>query len=189
MKSQEFKIERCDSLQAHPKNPNVGDITALRESIRENGFYSYCVAQVSTRRIIAGNHRVEAAVAEGVDSIPVFWLDVDDDDAVRILVADNRAAEFSGTDLEALKEALDSLETVTGTGYNEHVVPEIESLLSESSREASEEAVTRIFSERVRQDLHDSFWSVLEGGQDFDERFRSFLDAVESLKDAGAENK
>jgi hypothetical protein len=60
--SQEYAIVPVDSLETHPRNVNQGDIGAIYESIGANGFYGAIVAQKSTGRILAGNHRYQAAV-------------------------------------------------------------------------------------------------------------------------------
>jgi hypothetical protein len=60
--SQEYAIVPVDSLETHPRNVNQGDIGAIYESIGANGFYGAIVAQKSTGRILAGNHRNQAAV-------------------------------------------------------------------------------------------------------------------------------
>ena len=60
--SQEYAMVPVDSLETHPRNVNQGDIGAIYESIGANGFYGAIVAQKSTGRILAGNHRYQAAV-------------------------------------------------------------------------------------------------------------------------------
>jgi SAM-dependent methyltransferase len=60
--AKEYAIVPVDSLETHPRNVNQGDIGAIYESIGANGFYGAIVAQKSTGRILAGNHRYQAAV-------------------------------------------------------------------------------------------------------------------------------
>ena len=93
-------IENVDpaTLNAHPDNPRRGNIDAIAESIRTNGWWGVIVAQTSTRRVLAGNHRLEAAKRLNMTSVPVHWLDVDDHAARRILLADNRAADLAAYD-------------------------------------------------------------------------------------------
>jgi DNA modification methylase len=111
-----------DALRPHPRNPRQGDIGAIHQSIEANGFYGTVIAQRSTGFILAGNHRWRAAQQDGADSIPVTWVDVDDDHALRILLADNRTNDLATYNDEALAELLKDLHastgTLLGTGYD-----------------------------------------------------------------------
>lgn len=89
--SQTYELVPPNALEAHPDNPRVHDLDAIRESIRVNGFAGALIAQKSTSRIIAGHGRWLAAQDLGLASVPVVFLDVDDDRALRILLADNEA--------------------------------------------------------------------------------------------------
>ena len=109
------------TLKTHPRNPRRGNLDTIRESIRVNGFYGVLVAQRSTRRILAGNHRFLAARDEGHTSLPVVWVDVGDAEALRILAADNRTSDLGGYDDPLLASLLAGLsetaEGLLGTGY------------------------------------------------------------------------
>ena len=91
-----------DQLKLHPRNANRGDASAILESINTNGFWGTIVAQRSTGYVLAGNHRLEAARSAGADQVPVAWVDVDDEAALRILVADNRTTRLGADEPEAL---------------------------------------------------------------------------------------
>jgi hypothetical protein len=111
------------SLTRHPENPRQGDVGAISESLEAHGFYGTVVAQRSTRRILAGNHRVAAAEAVGLAAVPVAWLDVDDEEALRILLADNRMNDIASYDTGGLVDLLTHLSEETeaglaGTGYD-----------------------------------------------------------------------
>lgn len=117
-----------DDVAPHPDNPRIGDLAAIRESIRINGFYGALVVQRSTGHIVAGNHRWAAARAEGLDEVPVIYIDVDDATARRILAADNRTADLAGYDDRALLELLNDIDGVTGlvgTGYDDDDLAEL----------------------------------------------------------------
>jgi len=124
-----------DSLSEHPANPRVGDMEALGESIRVNGFYGAVVAQVSTRHVLAGNHRLRKDAEQGATTIPVLWVDVDDDLALRILVGDNRFPALAGYDDSGLARLLGSLLGVPagllGTGYSADAADLLLRLLAE----------------------------------------------------------
>lgn len=109
-------------LTPHPDNVNIGDVEAIKESIRVNGFYAPLLVQASTGYIIAGNHRYRAAQELGAVTIPVIFLDVDDERAKRMMLADNRINRLGHDDIEALSSALadlaESESGLLGTGYS-----------------------------------------------------------------------
>lgn len=115
--SQSYEVVRLDELDQHPDNPRQGDVGAIHESIAENGFYGALVVQRSTRRILAGNHRYQAAKAAGMQELPALVLDVDDATAQRILLVDNRSNDLASYDEAALAGLLLSMDDLTGTGY------------------------------------------------------------------------
>lgn len=104
-----------DTLTPHPQNPRRGNIAAIAESIRTNGWWGVIVAQTSTRHVLAGNHRLQAARLAGLDTVPVHWLDVPDDVALRVLLADNRSGDQAGYDDDSLAELLAAIRDETGT--------------------------------------------------------------------------
>lgn len=111
-----------EEIDPHPENANVGNVEAIVESIRVNGFYAPIIVQASTGFIIAGNHRYQAAKKLGYESVPVVYLDVDDDEAKRIMVADNRTTRLGHDDTELLATLLEDLGDtelgLMGTGYS-----------------------------------------------------------------------
>jgi hypothetical protein len=107
----EIETVPVSMLSTHPENPRIGDMRAIGESVAAHGFYGVLVAQRSTGRVLAGNHRLVAARAAGITELPVAWLDVDDDEARRILLADNRATDLATYDDDALADLLASLES------------------------------------------------------------------------------
>lgn len=110
------------SLRPHPANPRQGDVGAIHESIVENGFYGTIVVQKSTGYVLAGNHRMKAAAEAGLDAVPVVYVDVDDERAMRILLADNRTNDVASYDNDALAQLLEHLAStdagLAGTGYD-----------------------------------------------------------------------
>lgn len=130
---------RCDTLLLHPDNPNEGNVGLISKSIETLGFYGSCVVQLSTRRILAGNHRYKGALENGAETVPVTWLDVDDDTARRILLMDNKAGSEATMNEPALQELLKKIlgdtGTLEGTGYTNE---ELDDLVASASKEAAE---------------------------------------------------
>jgi ParB-like chromosome segregation protein Spo0J len=117
--TQEYRMVRIDELEPHPDNPHQGDVDLIAGSIKRFGFYGSVVVQSSRMRIIAGEHRWRGATKAGLKKIPAVVLDVDDDTALRILLADNRLGEFGGYDDTKLVELLQGLPDLDGTGWRD----------------------------------------------------------------------
>ena len=110
-----------EALKVHPQNPRRGDLDAIVASIAANGFYGALVVQRSTGYVLAGNHRLMAAVQAGLKQVPVAWVDVDDVRALAILAADNRTSDMGTYDDEQLAHVLQQLSdegALQGTGYD-----------------------------------------------------------------------
>lgn len=119
--TQKYRRAAISDLTPHPKNPNLGDVGAIHTSIEANGFYGAILVQKSSGYILAGNHRVIAAEQAGAKQVPIMELDVDDDTALRILLADNRIAALAHNDDIQLAELLQEIaarEDLLGTGYD-----------------------------------------------------------------------
>lgn len=99
----------AQDIKTHPKNPREGDVDAIAEMIRENGWHGVLVVQRSTGYIVVGNHRYKAGLKVGVDTFPVHYVDIDDMQALRILLADNRASDMATYDDERLLQAITEL--------------------------------------------------------------------------------
>lgn len=114
-----------EDLHEHPRNARRGDVEAIKASIRANGFYGFLVVQRSTGFVLAGNHRLRALRELGHTHAPVVSVDVPDDVARRILVADNRTGELGGYDVPGLAALLSEMgpgEALEGTGYDERAL-------------------------------------------------------------------
>ena len=110
-----------NTLELHPENPRQGDIGAIVTSIEQNGWYGTLIAQKKSRRVLAGNHRLQAALALDMKEVPVYWVDVDDTEAQKILLADNRVSDLATWDdsiLVGLLEGLANDGELLGSGYD-----------------------------------------------------------------------
>ena len=111
-----------DSITPHEQNPNQGARAAIAQSIEANGFYGFVICQRSRRRILIGEHRWRELRDRGADTVPVLWLDVDDDAARRIMLADNRTGRLGQDDetlLLAVSQWRADASTLDGTGYTD----------------------------------------------------------------------
>lgn len=113
------QMVKVGTLKPYEKNPRKGNVRAIADSLATNKQYRPIVVQKSTKRILAGNHTWQAAKILGWDSIAVVFVDVDDDQAKRIVLADNRTNDLAEYDNRILAELLKDLQTPEGTGYSQ----------------------------------------------------------------------
>jgi ParB/RepB/Spo0J family partition protein len=112
-----------DSIQAHPKNVRQGDIGAISESLKAHGQYRPIVVDERTGQILAGNHTWKAAKALGWSQIQASIIETkDDDEALRILLADNRTTDLASYDeaelANLLKDLANTDEGLIGTAFD-----------------------------------------------------------------------
>src|SRR5829696_8752031 len=86
----ETRLLPLDELRPHPRNPRRGDLAALKESIERNGQYRPIVVNRRSMEVLAGNHTLFAAGELGWEEIAATLVDVDEEQARRILLVDNR---------------------------------------------------------------------------------------------------
>jgi DNA modification methylase len=123
-----------DEIHTHPSNVRQGDVGAICESLKAHGQYRAIVFQKSTGRILAGNHTWKAAKALGWTEIAATPVVCDDQQALRILLADNKANDLATYDepelVELLKQLADTDEGLLGTLFDED---ELDSLIADQS--------------------------------------------------------
>lgn len=111
---------RLDQLRPRKGNPRRGNIDAIAESLERNGQYRPVVVNKPTGEILAGNHTYAAAKRLGWTHIAATFVDVDEDQAARIVLADNRTADLGDYDDTLLLDMLKDLDgDLIGTGYNQ----------------------------------------------------------------------
>ena len=189
---QEYEVVEVDRIRPHPENPRHGNLEAIRESIRTNGFYGACLVQLSTGHILVGNHRYIAATEEGLLEVPVVWADVDDATARRIMLADNRTTDLATYDDSILIDLLTAVarnDDLVGSGYTRE---DIELLLMNDDIDASlaalevdypldddsEKGLWRRLDVRLPPGLYEawgSWWTALSGDDDI-EKARNLIE-------------
>lgn len=132
-------------LNLYHKNPRIGDTQAIKGSIVANGIFRPVVVNKGTytdkpNEILAGNHTVKA-IRELAEEHPddarwqhvdVWMVDVDDERAARIVLADNRTADLGSYDNEELLGLLNMMDgDLDGTGYDADDLGIIEQSLEE----------------------------------------------------------
>lgn len=113
-------IERVplDSLTPHPRNVRQGNIPNIMKSLKAHSQYAPIVVQRSSNHVIKGNHTWRAAKKLRWSNIDAIFLDVDDAEALRIMLQDNQSSDDASNDIVALAALLREL-GVEGTGYTQ----------------------------------------------------------------------
>ncbi|MCD4558239.1 ParB/RepB/Spo0J family partition protein [Schaalia sp. lx-100] len=120
-----------ESLNLYYKNPRLGNVTKIAESLQRNGQYRAIVVNKGTHtgrhmEVLAGNHTLKAARQIGMETITAHIIDVDEDQATRIVLADNKTADLGTYDNELITQLIDTLnEDYEGTGYTEQDLDEL----------------------------------------------------------------
>lgn len=126
-----------DQLVPYGKNPRKGNVAAIQESLRHNGQFKPIVVRQGTWEILAGNHTYRAALELGWTEIAATFVDVDDDSAARIVLADNRTSDLAEYDNSALADLLKTVDDLEGTGFTED---DLQGLEPQSPADAPDEA-------------------------------------------------
>jgi len=119
-----------DSLLPFPNNPRRGNVNKLKESLETNGQYKPIVIQASTRYILAGNHLWQAAKELGWQTINIVEVDVNNNQAKKIVATDNRLGELGTYDEQELLDLLQDI-SLEGTGYDTADIDDLLALLEE----------------------------------------------------------
>lgn len=109
-------------LAPYYRNPRVGNVDAIAESLKVHGQYRAIVVNEGTQtgrrmEILAGNHTAQAARKLKWADIDAHVIDVDDVQAAKIVAVDNRTNDIAEYDKEALLALLTDLPDLEGTGY------------------------------------------------------------------------
>lgn len=121
------------TLTPYPGNPNIGDVEAVRASLRANGQYRTPVTRRlpdGTLQVLAGHTTRLAAIAEHMP-LRVDIVDADDKTARRIVLADNRTAQLSRYDETLLLDILDGGD-LAGTGWDDAAFDDLRARMEEA---------------------------------------------------------
>lgn len=164
-----------DGLQPYGRNPRRGNVDVIVDSLKHHGQYRPIVVRAKTFEVLAGNHTLAAAKELGWDQIAATFVDVDDDEAARIVLVDNRAADLGSYEDEVLAELLAGLGDPDGTGYTPDDVADILAKVTASDLDALEaqygepkdDDLWLSISMKVPPDVHRQFYDAL-GAEDGD---------------------
>jgi hypothetical protein len=116
----ETKVVPLSELNPYPANPRIGDIELIEESVRRHGQYRAMVVNERNMQVLAGNHLLHAMLGVGMKEGLAHFVDVDEDEAKRIVLVDNRASDMAKYDDQQLQNLITSLDgDYAGTGWDE----------------------------------------------------------------------
>lgn len=134
-------------LNLFHRNPRKGDVSAIASSLRRHTQYKPITANIGTHtgrpnEVLAGNHTLLAFrdLAEqepgekAWQKMLVHWVDVDDDLAERIVVADNQTSQLGGFDVAELVSLIEGFgEDIEGLGFTEADISDLNALYEEEN--------------------------------------------------------
>ena len=114
-----------DSLVPWDRNPrkNAEAIPEVAKSIQRFGFGAPIVARLADGRIIAGHTRWAAARSLGLAQVPVRFLDLSEEEATALALADNKVgeiAEWNDAELAVILQDLKAEDvSLSGMGWSD----------------------------------------------------------------------
>ena len=102
-------IDEVKEWEGNARIHTKRNLDELRKSIERWGQYKPIVVQKSSMRIIAGNGTYQAIVSLGLKEVFCNVVDVDDDEAEAMMIADNRTGLLSQWDDKVLTGSLKHL--------------------------------------------------------------------------------
>jgi len=182
-----------ESVQPHPRNVRQGDVGAIATSLEINGQYRPIVVHKTSNNILAGNHTYKAAVSLGWTQIAITYVDCTDDQALKILLADNKANDLASYDDNGLADLLKDL--VGGPGLDGTLYelsdlddliallepPNLNDLISDIGEHDNNDDFTGVIKVRVGLSVYERWqntYGELAGDSD-DERILSLLNGYD----------
>jgi hypothetical protein len=130
-----------DSIIRHPANARTHNLDIIKESLRTHGQFLPLLVQLSTKFILAGNGRHEGMEQLGWPEADVTFIDVDDEQATKILLVDNRSSDTGDYRDAELVALLESLNDLVGTGYDSIDLDDLLAQAQETSEEITRNMV------------------------------------------------
>jgi ParB-like chromosome segregation protein Spo0J len=128
---------QLDSLNPDPKNPRLHtarNLEAIAGSLKKFGQVKPIIVQKKGMIVRAGNGTVDAARSLGWTELAAVIVDMTDEKAQQLAVADNRTAELADWNHENLVELMTGWDSLDIPGFSE---AEINGLMSSMDAEMS----------------------------------------------------
>ena len=111
------KQVKIADLIPYPGNPRTHDLDSIVESLETHGQFRAIIVRQKDMMVLAGHGTVQAARLLEWDTILAHLIEVDDDQARAIMLADNRAHDRGGYDEKALLAILEAMPNLKGSGF------------------------------------------------------------------------
>lgn len=124
LENMKIEVARIDSLVPYKQNVRIHtkrNLDAIKNSLKEFGQTKPIVVRKETREILCGNGTYQAAVALGWENINCHFIDIDEQRAKVLMIADNRSSDLSQMDEKAVLDLLQSFDSdmLELTGYDD----------------------------------------------------------------------
>lgn len=147
-------------LKPHPKNPRIGDVSLVAESLEKYGQYRAIIVNKKNKMIVAGHHTWLAARKLGWDTVQVSWINVDETTHRKIMLMDNKSSAVGSYDELILAEIVGSLPDTAGIGYDQDELDaliETSTKIAQAAQNDAERAVAKSVEEVQELDRRNSF--------------------------------
>lgn len=114
-----------ESVTFWPGNARMHDDDLIEESLQEHGQYAPILVQESSMRVMKGNGTLHAAMALSWETVAATVLDVDDEQAAKIVTMDNATSDKARNDPDLLAGLLGGMANLRGSGYTPAEVDEL----------------------------------------------------------------
>lgn len=185
-----------DDLHPYRGNPRIGDVGLIKASLVEHGQYRPAVVNDTEDGyiVLAGNHLVQAMREldaenpnEGWDVVWVHIVRLDEQQARRLALTDNRVSDLATYDEAALLAELEALDMFDGTGWAEADLDALEALTQDAEPDPAEDTPDEFpYPGMATITLH-LLPPLHEQWQAFTRGFDSPEEALEHLLDHGSE--
>lgn len=140
-----FEVDVNDIFldEKNPKTHGLKSIDAIKKSIVEFGQYMPIVVNKRTNKILVGNGTYQAIRDLDIKTVKVVFVDLDEKDANKLSVLDNRTSELSEIDENIVEKFFYDLDEnlIKITGYSNSEINEIMNKLEiESMDDQTEKA-------------------------------------------------
>jgi len=122
-----MKTVKLSILKQYNNNPRIGNVDLIAESLEENGQFRPLVVN-KDNVILAGNHTYLAMKQLKWKTCDVFYVDVDEKEARKIVLVDNRLSDLASYDGTLIANMLGDLQEageLKGTGFNADDVDDV----------------------------------------------------------------
>lgn len=133
-----------DVLHPYRGNPRNGDVGLIKASLLEHGQYRPAVVNDTPDGyvVLAGNHLVQAMrelndehPGEGWGDVWVHIVNLDEQQARRLALTDNKASDLATYDHDLLLAELEALDVLEGTGWADADLDALEALTADTDPE------------------------------------------------------